>query len=118
MHLKITQCMPLVFFRSQCIIKSLAELGSFHPVTKAIAVFPPYDLKLGSLNLQSGFNRVYELRFMRSLKLKLNQKRIHFKDIPVFVGSSLYDFDDEVTAPVHGFENANHYYETCSSKNF
>ena len=55
---------------------------------------------------------------MRSLKLKLNQKRIHFKDIPVFVGSSLYDFDDEVTAPVHGFENANHYYETCSSKNF
>ena len=103
---------------ANALIKSLAELGSFHPVAKAVAVSPPYDLKLGSLNLKMGFNRVYELKFLRSLTLKLNQKRIHYKDIPVFTGSSLYDFDDEVTAPVHGFENANHYYETCSSKKF
>lgn len=99
-------------------IKYLGENGANHPVQKAVAVSPPYDLKLGSYNLQKGFNRIYEYRFIRTLRIKLAQKRLMYPDLPEFKGSTIFDFDDQVTAPVHGFKNAVHYYDTCSSKNF
>ena len=63
---------------ANALIKSLAELGSFHPVAKAVAVSPPYDLKLGSLNLKWDLID-YELKFLRSLTLKLNQKEFTIK---------------------------------------
>ena len=31
---------------------------------------------------------------------------------------TIYDFDNLITAPIHGFKNADDYYEKCSSKNF
>lgn len=62
------------------LIKSLGELGSNHPISKAVAISPPYDLKLGSYNLQKGFNRIYEYRFMRTLKKKLEQKKNFFQN--------------------------------------
>ena len=31
--------------------------------------------------------------------------------------SSILDFDDAITAPLHGFRNASDYYERCSSIN-
>lgn len=100
------------------LIKSLGELGSNHPISKAVAISPPYDLKLGSYNLQKGFNRIYEYRFMRTLKKKLEQKKEFFPELPYFDGTTIFDFDDQVTAPVHGFEDALDYYESCSSKKF
>ncbi len=103
---------------ANALIKSLAELGESHPVCKAVAVSPPYDLKLGSLNLNKGFNKIYQYKFLRSLVLKLELKRTEYPEIPEFRGSNLYEFDDQITAPIHGFNSANHYYETCSSKKF
>ena len=32
--------------------------------------------------------------------------------------SSILDFDDAITAPLHGFRNASDYYERCSSIHF
>ncbi len=100
------------------LIKSLGELGSDHPVSKAVAISPPYDLELGSYNLQKGFNRIYEYRFMRTLKTKLAQKKALYPELPTFHGTTVFDFDDVVTAPVHGFNDAIDYYSSCSSKNF
>ncbi len=100
------------------LIKSLGEEGNEHPVTRAVAVSPPYDLKAGSLNLEHGFNRVYAYRFMRTLIQKLELKRANYPVLPTFNGNTIYQFDDKVTAPVHGFNSADHYYETCSSKHF
>ncbi len=99
-------------------IKSLGELGRNHPVSKAVAVSPPFDLKLGSYNLQKGLNRIYEYRFMRTLKSKLELKKVHYPDLPEFDGTTIFDFDDQVTAPVHGFKDAIDYYDSCSSKYF
>ena len=100
------------------LIKSLGEEGVSHPVQKAVAVSPPYDLKAGSLNLEHGFNRIYANRFLKTLVRKLKLKKANHPDLPTFNGSTLYEFDDQVTAPIHGFNNAEHYYETCSSKHF
>lgn len=82
------------------------------------AVSVPYDLYRGSINLQRGFNRVYDYRFLRTLKKKLELKRRQFPDLPRFSGSTLFEFDDQVTAPVHGFKNAEDYYTRCSSAFF
>jgi len=100
------------------LVKSLGELKENHPASKAVAVSPPYDLKGGSLRMDKGFNKVYQKRFLDTLAEKTELKRKQFSDFPKFTGSSVYDFDDQVTAPVHGFDGADDYYEQCSSKHF
>ena len=100
------------------LVKSLGELKEDHPAQKAVAVSPPYDLKGGSLRMNEGFNKVYQKRFLNTLKEKTNLKRVQFPDFPTFTGNSVYDFDDQITAPVHGFEGADDYYEKSSSKHF
>jgi len=82
------------------------------------AISVPYDLYRGSINLQKGFNRVYDYSFVRTLRKKLELKRQQFPDLPLFNGSTLFDFDDQVTAPVHGFKDARDYYTQCSSAFF
>jgi predicted alpha/beta-fold hydrolase len=68
--------------------------------------------------LSKGFHRVYEYRFLRTLRKKLEAKREMYADLPTFSGSTLYEFDDQVTAPVHGFDGAEDYYEQCSARRF
>ena len=82
------------------------------------AISVPYDLYRGSVNLQVGFNRLYDYQFLITLRDKLQQKRAAFSDLPVFNGSTLFEFDDQITAPVHGFEDAADYYRQCSSAFF
>ncbi len=82
------------------------------------AVSVPYDLYRGSVNLQNGFNRLYDYQFLITLRDKLQQKRRIFEDLPAFYGSTLFEFDDQVTAPVHGFKDAEDYYNQCSSAFF
>lgn len=96
----------------------LKKYGTHHPVRSAAAVSTPFELKKGSLNLEKGFNRIYSRQFLVTLNQKLKQKKEQFRDLPDFNGSTLYDFDDQVTAPIHGFDSADHYYETCSSAYF
>jgi len=100
------------------LLKSLSEEGMAHPVITAVGVSVPYDLRLGSINLTGGFNRVYDYRFLRTLTKKLEQKKKHYPELPDFCGSTLYDFDDQVTSVIHGFRNAEDYYARCSSRKF
>lgn len=99
------------------LVKYLGEEGSQSRASRAVAVSPPYDLKEGSLRLNQGFNRIYEINFLNTLVQKLEKKRQKM-DMPEFNGSSIYEFDDQVTAKLHGFKNADDYYYQCSSKHF
>lgn len=101
------------------LLKSLGELQSGHPLTAATAVSVPYDLEYSSYVLSKGLNRIYEIKFVKELKAKLNKKRQEqFPDLPHVSGTHLYDFDNAVTAPLHGFENALDYYRNCSCQNY
>lgn len=100
------------------LVKFLAECGNCSSISRAVVVSPPFDLRAGSLNMQQGFNRIYELNFLQTLKDKLERKKTQFPELPDFTGDTLYDFDDQVTAPVHGFRDADHYYKECSSRQF
>lgn len=98
------------------LLNTLRKNGS--AVQAFTAISTPFDLHRGSLNLQNGFNRVYNLYFMSSLKNKLELKRREFPELPEFHGNTIFEFDDQITAPIHGFEDAEDYYRRCSSAFF
>ena len=76
------------------------------------------------LNLQSSCEKiglVYATRFLKSLKKKVVTKSRLMQGLDVSgIGriSTLKDFDDKYTAPLHGFKDAVHYYRSCSSLYF
>ena len=103
------------------LLKWLGERGSDVPTTvrAAAAVSVPYDLARGSRYINRGFARVYERHFLRSLVRKAVEKRRRFPDVAPEVDldalRTMWDFDDAVTAPVHGFRDARDYYGRSSS---
>ena len=91
-------------------------------VAGAAAVSVPFDLERGSRRIERGFSRVYSRHFLRTLRLKAMAKLA--QDPGVFDASRLaaaetiFDFDDAVTAPLHGFSGAVDYYTRSSSLGF
>jgi predicted alpha/beta-fold hydrolase len=84
-----------------------------------VAVSVPFDLARSSNYINQGFARIYQRHFMRSLKRKALEKLGRFPDLiardRLESLRTMYEFDDAVTAPIHGFKGAAHYYETSSS---
>jgi predicted alpha/beta-fold hydrolase len=106
------------------LLKWLGEQGDqvSSRIRGAAAVSVPFDLARGSRHIQRGFARVYQAHFLRSLKRKTFEKLARFPDIadPVRVAATrtLYDFDELVTGPLHGFRGADDYYARSSSLRF
>jgi predicted alpha/beta-fold hydrolase len=106
------------------LLKWLGERGADLPpeVFGAVAVSVPFDLERGSRFIERGFARVYTRHFLRTLRAKalakLDRDPGLFDDAALSRARTLFDFDDAVTAPVHGFENAHDYYRRSSSLGF
>jgi uncharacterized protein len=86
----------------------------------AVAVSVPFDLARGSRHIDRGFSRVYSRRFLRSLIAKALAKRTRYPDrfpSAEAIGGirSLWEFDDRITGPLHGFRDALDYYTQASS---
>ncbi|MDZ7806147.1 MAG: alpha/beta fold hydrolase [Gracilimonas sp.] len=103
---------------ANALVKYLGEEGSQSLVKRAVAVSPPYDLKEGSLRMQMGINKFYEKRFLITLADKLEMKREKYPDMPIYNGSSIYEFDDQVTAALHGFAGADDYSLSAQARHF
>lgn len=103
------------------LLKFLGERGENMPpqVLAAAAVSVPYDLARSSRHIDRGFSRVYQAHFLRSLHRKARLKHASFPDsLPASAlirERTLYAFDDTVTAPLHGFADADDYYTRSSS---
>ena len=89
-------------------------------VRAAAAISAPMDLAAGGASLGRGFNRVYAKLFLRTLKAK---SRLKLRDYAgLFDGArmegarDLHAFDDVVTAPLHGYVDADDYWRRASSK--
>ncbi|MBA3889386.1 MAG: hydrolase [Gemmatimonadaceae bacterium] len=107
------------------LLKYLGELGDDVPaeVKAAAAMSVPFDLARGCRHIQLGFSKVYERHFLKSLKAKARAKLERYPDLILDAAAldrveTLWDFDDVVTAPVHGFESAQDYYDRSSSIRF
>jgi uncharacterized protein len=106
------------------LLKWLGEQGDRAPrqLLSAAAVSVPFDLARGSRYLDHGFSRLYQAHFLRSLRRKALEKSTRYPDAiraeVVLRPRTLYDFDDLVTAPVHGFRDADDYYTRSSSLSY
>jgi len=106
------------------LLKWLGEHGDDLPqeVRSAAAVSVPFDLERGSRFIERGFARVYTRHFLRTLRAKARVKLEHdpglFDANALERARTLFDFDDAVTAPVHGFRGAADYYRRSSSLSF
>lgn len=85
----------------------------------AIAVNGAINLETAAKSLLEGWNRLYDLRFVKSLSadLRLKYKKGLIPEVARFPwGTSVYDMDRLYTASANGFESREHYYATCSSQ--
>ncbi len=102
-------------------LKWLAERGTeaCALVNAAVAISAPLDLAAANTALSSGFNLVYARHFLRTLIPAALAKERRFPgqvDIQRAMASrTLRDFDNAVTAPLHGFLGADDYYARSSA---
>ena len=86
----------------------------------AAAVSAPVDLVAAGDALGRGFNLVYAQAFLATMRKKAEEKLARFPGL--FDGEAmrrartLRDFDDVVTAPLHGFRDTDDYWTRASSK--
>lgn len=106
------------------ILKWLGEHGDDTKplVAAAAAISVPFDLEAGARRIAEGPFRIYDRSFLRSLRRKALAKAARIPDLldqtAAMRARTLYEFDDCVTAPVHGFESAHDYYNRSSSIGF
>ena len=104
------------------LLKWLGEKGANAEINAAAAVSTPFDLGSSSATMEKGFSRIYQNHFINLLRSSAKRK---FQNLPPLFNpgdidkiGSLREFDEKITAPLHGFENADHYYSESSCKKF
>ncbi len=96
------------------------EAAAGNIIAMAAAVSTPVDLAAAGNALDCGFNLVYTQYFLRTMRRKGLAKLARFPDLyngnRVRRSRTLRAFDDTVTAPLHGFRDADDYWTRASSK--
>ena len=104
------------------LLKWLGERGAeaAQHVRRAVAVSAPMDLAAAGDTLDRGFNReVYTRNFLATMKRKSLAKLERFPALfdarRTRRARTLREFDDAVTAPLHGFHDTDDYWARASS---
>lgn len=89
----------------------------------AAGVSVPFDLERGSRFISQGASALYQKWFLRTLLAKVQEKATRYPDrFPsrerIAQITSLWEFDDLITGPLHGFEGATDYYTRSSAKHY
>ena len=103
-------------------LKYLGEQESIQSIHSSVVFSVPLDLSACSDEIDKIKNCLYRFRFLRSLKQKALIKAPLFPDQidsdKIKKTKSIRSFDDVFTAPLNGYDNAEDYYQKCSSINF
>lgn len=104
------------------LLKWLGESGAsaVQVVDRAAAVSAPLDLMAAGEALGQGFSMIYTRNFLASLRKKSLAKLERFPGLfdaeAVRASRTLREFDDLVTAPLHGYRDTDDYWTRASSK--
>lgn len=100
--------------------KYLADAGPKLPknLCAAVGISVPCDLQGSALELERWDNRIYMQRFMKTLTAKVREKIVRFpgqlSDHNLDHMRTFREFDAAYTAPLHGFQSAEHYWSASS----
>jgi hypothetical protein len=104
------------------LLKWLGETGNKNQLRAAVAISVPFELYKVANRLQSGFSRFYQNWLLRELRDVFLTK---FATVPTSINvnninkcRTFWEFDNTVTAPLHGFKDAADYYQRASSRQF
>lgn len=104
------------------LLKYLGETGAATPLRAAAAVCVPLNLHHCAEALNTGFSRLYQRyllkRMKQSMSGKFDRHTAAFDWDQAMSARTFAEFDDWVTAPLHGFKGMQDYYDRCSSVNF
>lgn len=107
------------------LVKYCGETGADNLLSGAVAVCAPLALAPSSDRINQGFSKIYQRYLLGRLKRTMLRKLAVHADFPLALTPrdihkirSIRQFDDLLTAPLHGFRDAEHYYRSCSGLNF
>lgn len=104
-------------------LKYLGEGRTLHPkIKRAVAISVPLDLGGSCDKISTSAKGIYTKRFLTSLRKKIERKAalfpIEFSLEKFNQIRSLRDFDNLFTGPLHGFGDAEDYYQSNSALQF
>ncbi|MFM0735803.1 alpha/beta fold hydrolase [Paraburkholderia xenovorans] len=89
-------------------------------IAAAAAISTPIDVHAGGRALSQGFGMIYTRSFLKTLKQKAAQKLVQFPGLfdrdAMIASRTMYEFDNVVTAPLHGFRNTDDYWSTATTR--
>lgn len=107
------------------LLKWLGENPDQPFLTAAVTLSVPYDLAAAARHMETRLGRVYLRWFLPTLREKILFLAERFPEVRGLIdvdaaraAVDFHPFDDVATAPLHGFEGADDYYERCSSIRF
>ena len=104
------------------LLKYLGESGDETPLRAAVGVCVPLNLHTCADALDQGFSKLYQRyllkRMKAAVKRKFNPHTAAFDWNGAMAARTFAEFDDLVTAPLHGFTGMQDYYDKCSSTHF
>lgn len=113
------------------LLKYLGESGADSQLQGAAAVSVPFRLDHCADRIDQGFSRVYQNHFMREMIAYVKDKQRLFAHQgqtdrlstleqlgPLDGMRTFWDFDGRITAPLHGYADAEDYYRRASSRFF
>jgi len=88
-------------------------------VSAAAAMATPIDVRAGGHALAKGFGLVYTRSFLKSLKQKAEQKLVQYPGLfdrdAMLASRTMGQFDNVVTAPLHGFRDTQDYWRSATT---
>ncbi len=115
-------CAAGVSLGGNALLKWLGEqrAAAAEVIAAAAAISAPVDLMATGDALDTGFNLIYTRNFLASMKRKTLAKLERFPDLCdrelLMQARTLREFDNLVTAPLHGYRNTDDYWTRASSK--
>jgi predicted alpha/beta-fold hydrolase len=102
------------------LLKYLGERGAQNPrLAAAAGISVPFDLAAATARMERGMGLLYTRFFLQSLRdgvrAKAENGPLPYDPAAALEARTLRDFDEIVTAPLHGFPSAAEYYERSSS---
>jgi predicted alpha/beta-fold hydrolase len=113
------------------LLKWLGEQGRQVDLFAAVAVSPPLVLSICATKLDNGLSRMYRKNLLEELNGYMQTKLTHLESSGLMdeaikirqLGDlsaidSFWQYDDQVVAKLHGFDNVHDYYQRSSSRQF
>ncbi len=103
------------------LLKWLGEQGVSASLQRAAVMSVPFLLEQCAQRMNQGLSRIYQRHLVSTMRRSYKEKFASIASplkVDIDALNTFREFDDQVTAPVHGFKGADDYYSRSSSRQF